>query len=54
MFYACEMAWLEDFRRHSLRDRFNQIAKYLTQSRMSQYFRGYWQGCHLDKELIGA
>lgn len=50
MFYACEMAWLEDFRRHSLRDRFNQIAKYLTQSRMSQYFRGYWQGCHLDKE----
>ena len=54
MFYASETAWLEDYRRSTLRERFNVIAEYLTQSRLSKYFRGYWQGHHLRQEILGA
>lgn len=52
MFYATEIAWLEDQRRKTLKERFNLIFSYLEKSGLSDCFRGYWQGHHLQQELL--
>lgn len=52
MIYACETAWLEDNRRKTLRQRFSLIFYLLAKSGRSEFFRGYWQGNRLRKELL--
>lgn len=52
MFYACETAWQEDNRRKTLRERFSLIFSYISKSGLSANFRGYWQGHHLQAELL--
>ncbi|NQD37788.1 IS1595 family transposase [Permianibacter sp. IMCC34836] len=50
--YANEMAWREDYRRHSVGVRFNKLLQQTLQVGYSKWWRGYWQGYKLPEELL--
>jgi len=51
--YAHEMAWREDMRRASLRQKFDAILLAVMRCGLSRAWRGYNQGCRLRKEFSG-
>ena len=49
--YAIEFAWRESNRKQSQRDRVLAVLKCLLTAPRSQWWRGYWQGHHRNREL---
>ena len=54
LFYEAEIAWLEDNRRKTRREKFKQIFKYLARSGLSDAFYRYWQGNRLYEEILNV
>lgn len=51
--YAHEMAWREDVRRKSLKEKFDELMSAIMRSGLSKTWRGYNQGHRLQKEHDG-
>lgn len=52
MDYANEAAWREDWRRMSVRQRFEGLIRLIFQAGLSRWFRGYYQGNRRQYELL--
>lgn len=48
--YANEMAWREDYRKNTEKERLNDLISKTLNSGYSRWFRGYWQGFHRNDE----
>ncbi|MFX0788867.1 hypothetical protein ABEL50_10055 [Escherichia coli] len=53
MFYANEIAWREDNRRKSVKEKFEQLLRCCLNTLPSRDFIGYWQGNKKAEALFG-
>ncbi len=52
--YANEMAWREDTRRESMREKFVGLLKSVMKAGFSRWFGGYYQGNRRQTEIVGV